>query len=127
MQVALSNHQRPISVRVHGMMDYAYGLLLVLAPWIFEFSSEAAPMGIAVGMGAMALLWSVITDYPLGLAPLLPFRAHLWLDVIGGMLLTISPWMLPMSQSARVVLVVFGIISLLVPMLTRRPHPNLPS
>jgi hypothetical protein len=127
MQIALTNHQRPISVRVHGMVDYAYGLLFVLSPWIFQFSGEAAPMGIAVAMGTMRLLWSVITAYPLGLVPLLPFRAHLWLDVISGLMLTISPFVLPMSVQARLVIVVFGVIALLVPMLTKRPHPNLPS
>lgn len=127
MQIALTNRQRPITLRAHGVLDYGYSLLLAMAPWLFQFSAEAAPRDTAVALGIMALMWSVATDYPLGMIRLLPFRAHLWLDAIAGMVLVLAPWMTPMSDKARLVLVGFGVVALIVNLLTRRPHPKIPS
>ena len=111
----------PITPRAHGVMDYAWGLLLVLAPWMFAFSAESTPTSIAVAIGVLSLMWSAVTDYPAGLAPFLSFRVHLWLDAIVGAALIIAPWLLPISDKARLVLVTFGVIAVAVNILTRRP------
>ena len=116
-----TDHIRPITPRVHGMMDYAWGLLLVLAPWMFAFSAESTPTSCAVAIGVLSLVWSTVTDYPAGLARFLPFRVHLWLDAIVGGALIIAPWLLPISEKARLVLVIFGIVAVAVSFLTRRP------
>jgi hypothetical protein len=127
MEHAISNKLRPISARAHGMMDYLYGLLLMAAPWLFGFSAEPAARESAIAVGVLTLLYSVATEYELGLIRLLPFRAHLWLDGIIGLALVIGPWLMPVSGKARIVLVGFGIVALVVSALTRRPHPNMPS
>jgi hypothetical protein len=127
MEHAISNKHRPISLRAHGIMDYIYGLLLMAAPWVFGFSGEAAARETALALGVLTLVYSVATDYELGLVRVLPFRAHLWLDGILGLALTVGPWLMPVSDRARTILVAFGIIALVVTALTRRPHPNLPS
>jgi hypothetical protein len=33
---------RFIPTRIHGMMDYAMGLLLIAAPWLFGFARGGA-------------------------------------------------------------------------------------
>lgn len=43
---------RPITSRMHGMLDYPAGVLLIAAPWLFGFSDveEAAAVPIVVGV-----------------------------------------------------------------------------
>jgi hypothetical protein len=44
--------------------------------------------------GGGATLYSLLTDYELGLVRLLPMPAHLALDAMSGALLASSPWLL---------------------------------
>ena len=127
MEHAISNKHRPISLRAHGAMDYVYGLLIMGAPWFLGFDHEPAARETAIAMGVLTLLYTVVTNYELGLIPLLPFRVHRWLDTILGVALTIVPWVMPVSDRARLAFVIFGVIALGVSALTRRPHPNMPS
>lgn len=127
MQHILSNRTRPISLRAHGVMDYLFGLLLMLAPWIFGFSGDPVPTQSAVALATVVFFYSIITDYELGLIKMLHFRAHLWLDLVVGLLLVTAPWLMQMSGTARIVLVGFGLFALLAYAFTRRPHPNVPS
>jgi hypothetical protein len=127
MQIALPNHDRPISVQVHSVLDYVYGMLLVIAPWMFGFSGEASAQTMAVGFGVASMLWSAFTAYPASLVPFLPFRVHLWLDVLSGIMLIVAPILMPISPTAQTVLISFGCIAMIVAALTRRPHPHMPS
>ena len=47
---------RFIPTRIHGMMDYAMGLLLIAAPWLFRFNRGGAETWVPVilGIGASA-------------------------------------------------------------------------
>ncbi len=82
---------RPITSRMHGMLDYPAGLLLIASPWIFGFSDEGAAATIPVVIGIVVLLQSLITDYELSVANVLPLKMHLSLDVVAGVFLALSP------------------------------------
>ena len=84
---------RIIPTRVHGMLDYASGLLLILAPYIFDFADGTAAQYIPQALGAGILLMSLVTDYELSLAKLVPMPVHLGVDAAGGLLLAASPWL----------------------------------
>src|SRR4051795_7555454 len=84
--------RRPITSRMHGMLDYPVGILLVAAPWIFGFTDVNDAQTVAIVVGAVILLQSLITDYELSLANVLPLPAHLGLDVVAGVFLAASPW-----------------------------------
>ena len=85
---------RPISSRLHGMLDYPTGLLLIAAPVLFGFG-DAGPAAVAipVALGVMVLLQSLITNYELSLVNLLPLVMHLAADVVGGVVLATSPFL----------------------------------
>lgn len=88
----MTNKTRPITSRVHGMLDYPGGIALIAAPWIFGFSDVGgAAVTVPIVLGALILLQSLITDYELGLAHIIPLRAHLLVDVLGGALLALTP------------------------------------
>ena len=86
---------RMIPTKTHAGMDYAVGLLLIAAPWLFGFADEStAATWVAVLAGAAMLGLSMVTDYEGGLlARLIPMRTHLMADTGLGLLLAVSPWL----------------------------------
>src|SRR5256885_12345246 len=82
-----------IPTRVHGVIDYMMGLLLIAAPWLFGFADSAAGRWVPVLLGAGVIVYSLMTDYELGAVRAIPMTAHLWLDILGGVLLIASPWL----------------------------------
>jgi len=83
---------KPISTRVHGVIDYVVGGLLILAPWILGFARGGAETWIPVLLGAGIIVYSLLTDYEDGAVGLIPMTGHLVLDAVGGAFLAASPW-----------------------------------
>jgi hypothetical protein len=84
---------RFLSTRVHGVIDYATGALLIVAPWLFGFADGTAAQWVPMVLGAGILVMSLITDYELSLTRIVPMGAHLAVDGLGGALLAVSPWL----------------------------------
>jgi hypothetical protein len=83
-----------IPTRVHGVLDYGVGAFIALAPFLLGFAAGGAETWIPVALGLGAIVYSVFTDYELGLVRRIPMRAHLALDALSGVLLAASPWLL---------------------------------
>jgi hypothetical protein len=81
-----------IPSRVHGVLDYTTGVLLILAPRLFGLAEGAASQ-VLVLLGVATIFYSLLTRYELGLLHVLPLRAHLRLDLIAGVFVAISPWL----------------------------------
>lgn len=84
---------RFIGTKTHGYLDYIMGMLLIAAPWIFGFARGEAETWVPVVLGAGVILYSLFTDYELGMNRRLSMRTHLMLDLAGGFILAISPWL----------------------------------
>ena len=75
---------RVVPTSVHGAVDHVVGPTLVLAPELFRLP-KASPEGIAPrATGALAAVYSNLTDYELSLKNLIPMRVHLALDAMSG-------------------------------------------
>ncbi|WP_062015858.1 SPW repeat protein [Aureimonas sp. AU4] len=109
-----------IPTKVHSVIDYVYGILLIVAPFLIRFEAIPAATWILVLAGAGALLYSLLTDYELGYFKLIPMRIHLALDVIAGAFLAVSPWLFGFADQIWWPHVVAGAISIIVPLLTSR-------
>ncbi len=83
-----------IPTRVHGVLDYLVGLLLIAAPWIFGFADNRPAMAVPVILGTGTIVYSLLTNYELGILHLIPMSVHLWIDLIAGVFLIASPWLL---------------------------------
>jgi hypothetical protein len=69
------------------------GILLIAAPCIFGFSDEGgAAVAVPIALGTLIIVQSLITDYELSVADLLPLPMHLGVDVVGGFILALSPF-----------------------------------
>jgi hypothetical protein len=79
---------------MHGMLDYPLGVVLILAPWIFGFSDVGgACVALPIIVGVLMILQSLVTDWELSLANIIPLPMHLGLDIVAGVVLAVSPWL----------------------------------
>lgn len=98
-----------LSTRVHGMMDYLVGVLLIAVPWLAGFARGGAETWVPVAVGAASLAYSALTDYELGWSRRIAMPAHLLVDGVAGALLTVSPWLLGFDQTVWIPHVVAGL------------------
>lgn len=86
------------STRTHGVLDYITGILLILAPWIFNFDNGGPAQWVPVVVGVIVLFMAFITNYEAGMIKSIPMPFHLTMDVIAGLFLAISPWLFGFSE-----------------------------
>jgi hypothetical protein len=103
---------RFIPTRIHGFLDYTMGLLLIAAPWLFGFAAGGAETWVPVVLGAGAILYSLMTDYELGVARMIPMTGHLWLDGLAGLLLAASPWLFGFAEYVYLPHLILGILEM---------------
>jgi hypothetical protein len=78
---------------IHGIIDYIVGVALISAPWSLGFADGGMATYVPVALGIGTLFYSILTNYEVGVVKLIPFRIHLTLDVLSGLLLAASPWL----------------------------------
>ncbi|MBM6596360.1 SPW repeat domain-containing protein [Microvirga pudoricolor] len=110
---------RFLPTRLHGTIDYLWGLALLSTPWIFGYADVTAANWIAVTFGAGAILYSAVTDYELGLLRVLPVPLHLLIDGIGGLMLAISLWLFGFADRVFWPHLGFGLFSVAASLVTR--------
>jgi hypothetical protein len=110
---------RFLPTRVHGVIDYLWGIGLVVSPWLFGFADVPAATWVALVFGAGAILYSVLTAYELGLLKILPMPMHLVLDGLGGIVLAASPFLFGFADRVLWPHVLFGLSSIVACLVTR--------
>lgn len=114
---------RVITTKTHGYLDYIVGLLLILAPWILGFYQGGAESWVPIILGAVTIIYSLMTDYELGVSPVLSMRTHLAIDLVGGLLLLISPWLFGFADYIWAPHVIVGAIEICAALMTQKvPH-----
>ena len=90
------NSIRFLPTAVHGVFDYAGAIGLIASPFIFGFADVG---GIAVFLpivlGAGLLLYSLLTDYELGIpvVKFIPMSVHLSVDFVASAFLAVAPFL----------------------------------
>jgi hypothetical protein len=97
-----------LPTRVHGFLDYLLGAVLVVIPLAFDFGAGPQTW-LPVLMGGGAIVFSLLTEYELGVVPMIPMPAHLILDALGGLFLAASPWVLGFAWEVWIPHVVLGL------------------
>jgi SPW repeat len=109
---------RFLPTRLHGYIDYVWGVALLLSPWLVGFADVPAAKWVAIVFGAGAILYSVVTDYELGLVRLLPIRMHLVLDGAAGAFLAATPWLFGFADQVALPHLLFGLFSVVASLVT---------
>jgi hypothetical protein len=78
-----------ITPHVHGYLDCGTVVLFLLAPKLFGF--DGLPALVSWGLGGVHLVVTLVTDFPLGWYPLLPFWMHGWIErIVGPVLIVVA-------------------------------------
>ena len=105
--------------RVHGVIDYLWGIALLATPWLFGFADVTAAKWLAVIFGVGAILYSLVTDYELGALRILPMTLHLGLDGLASGFLAVSPWLFGFADRVFWPHLLFGLFSVVASLITR--------
>jgi hypothetical protein len=109
--------KKPINTRLHGIMDYTFGFILLL-PWIVNYHQGSKDTDIIALTGAATIVLSLMTDYELSVVKVVPMKAHLFIDVLSGLLLIALPFLFPVSHYYLYWPVILGLGELLIVLLS---------
>jgi hypothetical protein len=98
-----------ISTKVHGVLDYMMGILLIASPWIFGFAGNNWATWIPCILGISMIIYSLATDYEPGLSDNISMRTHLTLDIVAGAMLAASPWIFGFANEVYLPHLILGI------------------
>lgn len=108
-----------IPTKMHGFLDYLFGILLIAMPWILEYSPGSIEGMVLWMAGTFAFVYSIFTKYELGLIRVLPMPGHLLLDIMSGILLAASPWLFGFADTVYLPHLLLGLFEIVVASLTK--------
>jgi hypothetical protein len=112
---------RFIPTSVHGLADYIVGLIVVGLPFYYGLTGTSRVAFVTLGL--LAICYSLLTDYELGLLRVLRIRFHLLLDALFGLALLAAPTLLHLPNDSRIPVYVIGVLSLFLALTTQiRAH-----
>ncbi|MEE1656364.1 SPW repeat protein [Microvirga sp. CF3062] len=109
---------RFIPTRIHGAIDYLTGLVLIMAPFVLGFADDGAAQWVPMLLGVAILIMSIMTDYELSLAKVIPLPLHLGVDAAGGLLLAASPWLFGFADQVFWPHLIIGLMEIGVSLMT---------
>src|SRR4051812_26208582 len=110
---------RFISTTTHGVLDYLVGMLLIAGPWLLPHRYAGSATWLPVLLGSTTIVYSLFTDYRMGLIKVIRMPIHLVLDFLSGLLLACSPWLFGFKDSIYLPYLIVGIIEIIVSITTR--------
>jgi hypothetical protein len=108
---------RFIPTIAHGLADYIVGLFVVGLP--FSYGLTGTTRAAFVTLGLFVILYSLLTDYELGLVRVLRIRFHLLLDALFGLAMLATPTLLHLPNNSRIPVYVIGVLSLFLSLTTK--------
>jgi uncharacterized membrane protein len=120
---------RFINRKFHAVLDYMAGLLLIASPWLFNFSTVTEARWVAISVGAVILLMSVLTDYEGGVFKTISMNTHLTMDVLAGLFLAASPWTFNFNDTIYLPHLLLGLLEMGAGLFTERAsqHAHAPN
>ncbi len=116
---------RIISTKMHGVLDYLVGIFLIVSPWLFNFADGGAKIWIPIILGVSALVYSMMTNYELGVFKTLSMKTHLTLDLLSGIFLAASPWIFGFADTVYMPHLIFGLLEIGASLMTKtQPEEN---
>ncbi len=116
--------QGPITRFLHGAIEYVAGVLLIAAPFLLNFNSNAA-LAVSILLGIVVLVVAASTDGPTSLVNSIPVPVHVLLDYALAGVLVASPFLFGFSAETAptAFFIVLGVAHLLVTIGTRFQTP----
>jgi hypothetical protein len=102
---------------VHGIADYVVGLVVIALPFVYGWTGT--PRWLFIVLGAVVILYSLLTDYELGVVRVLRLRFHLLLDAVFGIVMLALPWLLNFPVEGWWAPYVLGVLALILVFTTK--------
>jgi hypothetical protein len=111
----------PIPLNLHAALEPLIAVVIIAAPWIFQFSETTSAAVICVLVGVVMLLVGSLTDWRMSLMRLIPLRMHLMGDLLLGAVLILSPLIFGFSDEGGPTrfMVIAGALELMTALMTR--------
>jgi hypothetical protein len=106
---------KPISLTVHGAIDYLAVVIFAVAP--AAIGLPGWPAALSYALAGIHLLMTLLTDFPAGVIKVIPIALHQWVERIVGPLLIILAFVATETH-ARAFFVAMGVIIFAVERLT---------
>ena len=106
-----------LPTRMHGVLDYTVGALLIALPYLLGLGSGPQSW-VLQAVGAAVLVYSFFTEYELGVVKRLQMPYHLWLDGLSGVLLAVSPWLFGFDTEVWIPHVALGVFEMAAALVT---------
>lgn len=112
--------QGPVPAFVHGLIEYAAGVLFLVAPFLLDFTENAATAASIVA-GVLILALAASSDMSTGLIKSIPVQAHVIIDYVVAIALIAAPFVLGFSGdgAATAFFMALGVLHLLLTIATR--------
>lgn len=107
---------RILNDKIHGVIDYAAALALMIVPFVLGFSGIALILSVAGG--AALFLYSLMTSYSLSARNAIPFGVHLVIDFVAGVAFVVAPFLFGFEGIVQTYYLVMGIAVIAVVLLT---------
>jgi hypothetical protein len=92
---------RLIDSTLHGVTDYTAGATLVsIFPRLAGIQGTRAARQIRLA-GAIHAGYATLTDYPLGIVKVIPYKVHLAIDGVGALALAATPFVTGQYRQSR--------------------------
>lgn len=91
--------KKPITPRLHGVLDYLTSATVAAAPMLLKFPAPASRL--AYGLAGSYTSLSAVTDYPLSAKRVVPFKGHGIAEVALGALIPALPWVLGFADDRK--------------------------
>ena len=109
-----------LSPKIHGFIDYASVVGLLLAPTLLGLQSVGAML--AYALAAIHLTMTILTAFPLGLMKIIPLSIHGMVELAVGIALVVVSFatgnLLPWGPHGQLFVASFGLVLLLVWLVT---------
>lgn len=84
---------RFVTKKMHAYLDYPVALALIVLPSVFQLgSSNPLALRLSIGTGVAAFVLTLFTDHQLGACRIIPYKVHLAIDALVGIVFVIAPF-----------------------------------
>lgn len=119
---------RFITKTIHAYLDYPVALGLIAMPFLFgQGAVNPLAMWLSVATGVAAFVLTLLTDHHLGAFRVLPYKLHLAVDGMVGVVFVIAPFVLGFVGFEMWYYIVLGATVLLVVSLHQPEETTVPA
>jgi hypothetical protein len=84
---------RFITKKIHAYLDYPVAVALIVLPFVLGLgNSNPLAFQLSIGAGIAAFILTLLTDHQLGVYRIIPYKVHLAVDALVGIVFVIAPF-----------------------------------